>query len=194
MLYTTFALAHKTNACQESYKKMAQALGGVNHYGKDTPIPLDKILEVCGLSDAIWASRCTTESSREFIIKLSCRYAEHVLHYYEDKYPDDNRPRQAIIAARRCITDKSTAAWAAAGAAARAAARAAAEDAAGAAAWAARAAAGAAAGAAAWAARAAARAAAEDAAWAAWAAAEDAAWATEQRWQEEQFLALLNES
>jgi hypothetical protein len=42
--------------------------------------------------------------------------AEHVLHFYEDKYPDDNRPRKAIEAARR--RDKKAAAHAAHAAAA----------------------------------------------------------------------------
>jgi hypothetical protein len=93
--------------------------------------------------------------------------AEHVLHFFEDEYPDEKRPREAIQASRDyangLIRDAAgaadrSAAWAAAGAAAR--------DAAWAAAWtAARAAA-----------RAAAGAAARDAAWAAaWAAARDAA-------------------
>jgi len=93
--------------------------------------------------------------------------AAHVLHLFEVQYPDDQRPRLAIIAARQYALGEidaaaRAAAWAAAGAAARDAA-------------------GAAAGDAAWAA-------AGDAAWAAaWAAARDAAWAAaraaEQKWQ-----------
>ena len=74
---------------------------------------------------------------------FACDCAEHTLHIFETKYPDDKRPRLAIEASRRTITDKSPAAiaaWAAAWAAARAAARAAAGDAAGAAGDAARAA------------------------------------------------------
>ena len=66
--------------------------------------------------------------------------AEQVIDIYEKKYPDDNRPRKAIEAAKKCIVDPSDenkaeaaeaagAAWAAAGAswAAAGAARAAAE-------------------------------------------------------------------
>lgn len=64
--------------------------------------------------------------------------AEHVLHLFEDKYPEDKRPRQDIETARRCANGKATkeelaaardAAWAAARDAARAAAWAAARDA-----------------------------------------------------------------
>ena len=89
--------------------------------------------------------------------------AEHVLWIYERDYPNDQRPRNAIQAARYFADGRiGDAAWAAARAAAWDAAWAAARDAA-------------------WAA-------ARDAAWgAARDAARDAAWAAEQKWQERQF-------
>ena len=43
MLFTTFNKLHKNHACTEGYQKLARSLGGVNKYGKDTPISLDKI-------------------------------------------------------------------------------------------------------------------------------------------------------
>jgi hypothetical protein len=106
---------------------------------------------------------------------FACDCAEHVLHFFEEKYPTDKRPRKCIEVARRFALGEATAeemaaaraaAWAAARDAAWAAARAAARDAA-------------------WAA---ARDAARDAAWAvawdaAWDAARDAAWAKEWAWQ-----------
>jgi len=128
--------------------------------------------------------------------------AEHVLPLFEQQRPGDDRPRQAIEAARaytrseidqQQLTAAGDAAWDAAGSAAWAAAGDAAWAAARAAAWAAawaaaRAAAWAAARAAAWAAAWAARA----AAWAtAGAAAGDAAWATERPWQTERLLGYL---
>jgi hypothetical protein len=216
MLHTTFKLAHESGACTEGYRKLAKHLGGVNKYGKDTPIPLAVIIESNGLADAIWTLRCTLESSKDIQIEFACRCAEHVLHLYEDKYPDDKRPREAIEAARAYAEGRGSAAEAAraaeaawaAWAAARAAARAARD-----ADWAAEAArvawaAGDAARAAAWAARVArdadwAAEAAEAAARVAWAAAEaaraaaEAAWADaeadEQEWQTKTFLELLNQ-
>ena len=110
MLNTTFNKCHEAGACPEGYRKLAKALGGVDKYGKDTPIPLSKIVESNGLLDAIWTLRCTLEPSENIQIEFACRCAEHVLHFYEDKYPDDNRPRKAIEKARACITDKSQAA------------------------------------------------------------------------------------
>jgi len=115
--------------------------------------------------------------------------AEHVLHHFEKLYPNDNRPRKAIEAARG--SDRGLpAAWAAAGAAAWAAARNAAgaaaadADAAWNAAWAA---AGAAAGTTAWAA-------AADAAWNARATAWAAAGNAEREWQTVTLLAALGEA
>jgi len=165
---------------------MAVFLGGVKKYGEDTPIPLDKILDVCGLDAALWCLRCIIEPADREIRLLACDFAEHTLPIFEKRYPDDRRPRKAVEVARKFAEGKATkkeliAAWAAAWAAAG--------DAAGAAAWdAARAAAGAAA----WAA-------ARDAAWAtAGAAAGDAAWdaayTAESQWQEQKFREMLNNS
>jgi hypothetical protein len=121
--------------------------------------------------------RFTKKVMGEYDLRVfACDCADHVLHFFEDKYPNDKRPREAIEAGRKFAKGEiSAAAWNAAWNAARDAARDAAGDAAGAAAWAAArdaagAAAGAATGAAAWAA------AGDAAGAAAWAAARDAAW------------------
>jgi hypothetical protein len=176
MLNTTFAKLKEAEACTKGYKKLAEYLGGVKTYGKDTLISLNKILESNGLDDTIWTLRCTVEPSEDFIIEFACRCAEYVLKNYESLYPDDKRPRQAIEAARKCITDKSEAAKSAAKSAARSAARSAtwsaesAESAARSAAWSAGSA-----GSAAWSAESAAR----SAAWSAGSAAWSAAWSAE---------------
>jgi len=54
-LTTTFALLHAAGACHGRYRRLAKSLGGTRSYGKNTPIPLSKILELNGLADAIWA-------------------------------------------------------------------------------------------------------------------------------------------
>jgi hypothetical protein len=194
MLNTTFSKCHEAGACPEGYRKLAKALGGVDKYGKDTPIPLSKIVESNGLLDAIWTLRCTLEPSENIQIEFACRCAEHVLHFYEDKYPDDKRPREAIEAARAYAEGRGSAAEAAEAA-----------EAAAWAAWAAEAAEAtwAAAEAAAWAARAAEAAEAAEATWAAGdaagaaagaaRAAEAAARADEREWQKQTFLELLNQ-
>ena len=191
MLNTTFNKLRESGACTEGYRKLAKSLGGVDKYGANTPIPLDEIIESNGIQDTIWTLRCTIEPSENLLIEFACLCAGHVLHFYEDKYPDDKRPRLAIEAARRCITDKSK--TAASAAAAYAAASAAAADAADddAAANAASAAYAAAANAAYAAASAAAASAAYAAAADAAAAAYDAAYDAEREWQAKTLLNLL---
>ena len=152
MLHTTFRKAKEAKACIESYKKMAKAVGGIKKYGLDTPIPLDKILEVCGLNDTLWTLGIVLEPADREIRLFVCDCVERVLPLFEKKYPDDNRPRQAIETARKFANGQANkvelavadaAAWAAARdaalaardvgdvawAAARAAAKAAARDA-----------------------------------------------------------------
>jgi hypothetical protein len=135
MLYVTFRKAKEAAACMESYRKMGKALGGIAKYGKDTPIPLTKVIEVCGLNDAVWALQCTTENSDKLARLFACDCAERVLPIFERRYPDDKRPRTCIEVSRRYAIGQATdqerdAARAAARAAARDAARAAAWDAA----------------------------------------------------------------
>jgi hypothetical protein len=132
MLHTTLALAHKAGACTDRYKHLAKALGGITAYGKDTPIPLTIVLEHNGLDDTLWALRCVLPEEIPLRDKLArsfaCDCAERVLSLFEKKYPDDQRPRQAIEIARLFAEGKATtqelaaardAAWAAAEAAAR---------------------------------------------------------------------------
>jgi hypothetical protein len=207
VLTTTFKLAKEAGACVRSYKKYAYHIGGVRKYGQDTPINLTDIAEVCGIQDALWVLCCVQEfeESKRLARLLAADFAEHVLHFYEEKYPEDDRPRKAVEAARQYAQGEIEAAASDAAAwAARAAALDAASAAAWDAAWAARAAASDAARDAAWAAAWAARAAARDAAWAAsdaaaWAAraaasdaARDAARDAEKEWQKQRFIKVLS--
>ncbi len=212
MLHTTFRNAKEEGACKESYTKMAKSLGGVRKYGLDAPIPLDKVLEVCGLGNTLWALRIVLEPVGKEIRLFACDCAQRVLPLFEAKYPDDKRPRQAIEIARRFANGQATQKEMAAARDAARDAEAAAGDAARTAAWdatrdaetadwdAARDAARTAVWAADWAAARAAAEAAAEAAWAAaWAAtrdAETAAWAAaravEQDWQKEHLIQMLN--
>ena len=167
MLHTTFRKAKEAGACMESYHKMAKALGNVDKYGRDTPIGLDKVLEVCGLDDALWCLRIVIESADKEIRLFACDCAERALPLFEKKYPDDKRPRIAIETARRFALGEASKQELAAAGGARAAARGAA--------WAA-----------AWAA------AGDAARGAAWAAARGAACPAEREWQTQRFMQLLN--
>ena len=130
MLHTTFRKAQKVGACIKSYKKMAKALGGISKYGVNTPIPLDKVLEVCGLDDTLWCLHITIESCDREARLFACDCAERGLPIYEARYSNDRRPRQAIETSRKFANGQATseelaASWAAAAGAAAVAAEAA---------------------------------------------------------------------
>ncbi len=119
MPYTTFAKLHEHGACVERYCFLAQKLGGIPKYGKDTPIAFDRLLELNGLDDTLWALRATTEPCDKLARLFACDCAERVLPIFENKYPEDKRPRQAVEVARRFASGQATdsdraAAWTAA--------------------------------------------------------------------------------
>ena len=213
MTMTTLNAIRAASPCHNGWTKLLKNLGKTS--ADDEPLPLLTVLDSNGLDDTLWVldnTKCNPRLARHF----GAWCAEQVLPIFEDAYPNDMRPRNAIAVAR---SDDATpedraaardaagaardAAWDAARAAARDA-RDAAWDAAGAARDA-RDAAWAAAGAArdaAWAAARAAAGAARDAAWAAaWAAAwdaaraaaRDAAWDAAWDAQELQFRKMLTE-
>ena len=172
--------------CEDGWEKLLKSLNRTEADASE--VSISHLLASNGISDTLWVIfKCVPdelEKKRNMLADFAesaVNHAEKVLPIFEKERSQDNRPKLAIEAAKKCIVLLR----AAAGKAARAAARAAA-DAAGAAAWEAADAAGAAAGAAAgkaaraaaWAAWAAAGAAAGAAAWeAAWEAAKAAAWA-----------------
>ena len=112
MYYTTFKQLLDANPCRDRYQRLARRLGGIKHYGKNTPISLLQILDSNGLDDALWAFRAVsiTPEFDRFSRLLVCDLAEHVLPSYEAKYPGDTRPRHAIETARRYANGEATAA------------------------------------------------------------------------------------
>ena len=182
MIYTTLEKIKAHRPCADGLKKLLRHLGKTD--SDDEPLGLDIILRSNGFENALWALRAVEGHDRE-IRHLACDFAEHVLHVYERRYPDDSRPRTAIEVSRRYVDGLATkselvAAGVAAAAAADAAAYAAADAAAAAVVWARAAAEGDA------------ERAAEGAADAAWAA-RAATRAGERIWQERRFREWLND-
>ena len=118
MLHTTFNQLKLAGACGqtigsgEGYDKLAMYLGGVAKYGKTTLIPLTTILDSNGLDDALWCLRAVmpdeTEKRDRVARLLACDFAEEVLHFYEDKYPGDDRIRMVIHIARQFAEGRVT--------------------------------------------------------------------------------------
>jgi hypothetical protein len=123
---TTLNKIKAAGACEDRYAHLLKALGKTQ--ADDEPLPIAKIIETNGIEDAVWALRATEGHDREIRL-FACDCAEMVLPIYEKKYPNDNRPRQAIEVSKMYADGKATleelaAARDAAGDAARAAARA----------------------------------------------------------------------
>ncbi len=137
MITTTLNKIRQKEPCQNGWEKLLKFLNKTE--ADDEPLPLLTILKSNGVSDCLWAFQCT-EGYDSIYRHIAADFAESVLHIFEEKYPEDKRPRQAIQAARDFADGKidgaardaaRDAAWDAARDAARAAARAAARDAAG---------------------------------------------------------------
>ncbi len=95
MLTTTLIEIEAKNPCTSGWKKLLQGLS--KEEADDEPLTIKTILEINGIKDAVWAL-CV------FDYKDTCLFnadvAESVLPLFEEKYPNDDRPRKAIAAIR----------------------------------------------------------------------------------------------
>jgi hypothetical protein len=124
MITTTLNRIKEKSPCSGGWQKLLAFLNKTQ--ADDEELNLLTILESNGVSDCLWAFRCT-DDNESIYRHIAADFAESVLHIYEKKYPNDKRPRLAIQAARDYADGKIdaaalAAAWAAAGAAALAAA------------------------------------------------------------------------
>ena len=118
-IYTTLNRIKTCTPCAPGWATLLTHLNKTE--ADDEPLSLVAILESNGVSDCVWAFRCTDDNERIYR-HIAADFAESVLHIYEDKYSSDNRPRLAIEAARDFADGKISwaardAAWDAAGAA-----------------------------------------------------------------------------
>lgn len=124
-MQTTLNKIKSHSPCEDGWENL------LNHLGKteadDEVLELRTILESNGIDDTLWALRAVEGKDKELrLFAADC--AEMVLPIYEKQYPDDDRPRKSIQAARDYANGLiSSGELAAAGAAAFAAAMAAAD-------------------------------------------------------------------
>ena len=100
MLHITFNSIKAKGVGYYDYDILSNYLGGDSNYGMDKPISLLTCLESTKLGDVIWALRATLEDSSSFSKQFAIACAEHVLPVFEEKFPEDKRPREAIEAAK----------------------------------------------------------------------------------------------
>lgn len=75
-LVTSLRLLRDNKMHIADYRYLIRALGGFNQYGIDTPIQLSRLLDICGLEDALWAID-SCHNSEKFSTKLSKACKEH---------------------------------------------------------------------------------------------------------------------
>jgi hypothetical protein len=122
-IYTTLNRIIQATPCYEGWTMLLAFLNKIQ--ADDEQLDLLTILESNGVQDCIWAFQCT-DNHDSIYRHMAADFAESTLPIYEAAYPNDNRPRLAIQAARDFADGKILdAAIAAAIAAARDAARAA---------------------------------------------------------------------
>lgn len=95
---TTLKKIREHDPCEDSWKKLLQSLGKTK--ADDTEVTIRYILDLLGVEDAIWLLRSVEGHDREIRL-FACDCAESVLYLFEEKYPYDNRPRNAIEVARK---------------------------------------------------------------------------------------------
>ncbi len=98
-IYTTGQKLKEYHACVPSIVKFKETFP---NYTDKTKVPILQIIEVNGLEDAVWALRAIAGKKRamEIPLRFAIACAEHILHIFENEYPNDGRSRRAIEAAK----------------------------------------------------------------------------------------------
>lgn len=99
---TTLRKIKECYPCVRGWKKL---LSNVNN-NLDAKLTIEQILDSNGIEDAVWALRAVSDQKK--VRLFMCDVAESVLYIFEERYPDDKRPREAIEASRKFANGKIT--------------------------------------------------------------------------------------
>ena len=97
-LTTTLNKIRACSPCTSGWKKLLSRLG--TDFNLDAEINLLTVLESNGVADMLWTLRATEQDSKRIASQLAIEFAEQALPIFEERLPNDLRPRQAIQAAR----------------------------------------------------------------------------------------------
>mgnify|MGYP001316261842 CR=1 FL=1 len=108
ILVTSLYRLRKHNACSDRYDHLVSKLGP--EWGDKDDINLLDILKHNGTADCLWALCATVKHpDGDRVMRLmAADFAETVLPIFEKKYPNDDRPRKAIEAARKFANGEIT--------------------------------------------------------------------------------------
>ena len=120
-MQTTLKEIKKFGPCEDGWKTLLKYLGKTRC--DDEPISFKTLLDAVGIEDAVWCLR--TQEYVDYCL-FAADVAESVLPIFQERYPDDDRPRKTIAAIRAykkgeinliSLNNASSKAFAAAGAA-----------------------------------------------------------------------------
>lgn len=97
-VYTTLSAIKAHKPWKKSWEHLLEHLDKTK--ADDEPLSFATILQLNGLSDALWYLRALPKELKPKIFEMKADFAERVLHLFENEHPEDKRPREAIEAAR----------------------------------------------------------------------------------------------
>ena len=103
-LTTTLNKIRSCGPCTSGWKKLLVHLG--SDFNPDAEINLLTVLESNGVADMLWTLRATEQDSKRIASQLAIEFAEQALPIFEQRRPNDERPRRAIQAARDYLDGK----------------------------------------------------------------------------------------
>jgi len=103
-LTTTLKKIRACGPCASGWRKLVKHLG--EDFDPDVEINLLTILESNGVADMLWTLRATDQDSKRIASQLAIEFAEQALPIFEKRRPNDERPREAIQAARDYLDGK----------------------------------------------------------------------------------------
>ena len=103
MKYTTLNEIRKKHPCTSGWNTLLKSLDKTQ--ADDEPVSFKYILESNGIQDAVW---CLRVLGYKEVCLFCADVAELTLPIFEEKYPDDKRPREAIEGVRKFYADEIT--------------------------------------------------------------------------------------
>ena len=103
-IYTTLTKVRENEPCLTGWYILLESLNKTK--ADDEPIDLLHILKNNGVSDFFWIYK-KSNPPKELSVAMAIDFARGVLPFFEEKHPNDIRPRLAIKAAEAWLTNQT---------------------------------------------------------------------------------------
>lgn len=103
------------NPCTESMRRVVKLMGGAKKWDGNKISAAQARKAGATFDDIVWAASALSRTDKDVERRLRLWMADcaaHVLHIFEKEFPDDLRPRSAIIASRQFARGEIEAAYA----------------------------------------------------------------------------------